>query len=72
MPAESTLMRSVCGDVPPGAEIPRVVNVTVEIPQGRRREFEVDTVLESAGFWIDPQRERLIPRPPKRKRDLPN
>ena len=26
------------------------------------------TVLESAGFWIDPQHERLIPRPPKRKR----
>jgi len=26
------------------------------------------TVLESTGFWIDPQRERLIPRPPKRKR----
>lgn len=26
------------------------------------------TVLESAGFWIDPQREQLIPRPPKRKR----
>src|SRR5438105_7940328 len=26
------------------------------------------TVLESAGFWIDPQRERLAPRPPKRKR----
>ena len=25
------------------------------------------TVLESAGFWIDPQRERLIPRQPKRK-----
>ena len=25
------------------------------------------TVLESTGFWIDPQRERLIPRPPKRK-----
>lgn len=25
------------------------------------------TVLESAGFWIDPQRERLIPRAPKRK-----
>ena len=25
------------------------------------------TVLESAGLWIDPQRERLIPRPPKRK-----
>jgi len=25
------------------------------------------TVLESAGFWIDPQRERLVPRPPKRK-----
>ena len=24
------------------------------------------TVLESAGFWIDPQREELIPRPPKR------
>ncbi len=26
------------------------------------------TVLESVGFGIDPQRERLIPRPPKRKR----
>jgi clan AA aspartic protease len=26
------------------------------------------TVLESAGLWIDPQRERLIPRTPKRKR----
>jgi clan AA aspartic protease len=26
------------------------------------------TVLESAGLWLDPQRERLIPRPPKRKR----
>ena len=26
------------------------------------------TVLGSAGFWIDPQRERLVPRPPKRKR----
>jgi clan AA aspartic protease len=26
------------------------------------------TVLESAGFWIDPQREQLIPRPPKRTR----
>src|SRR5438874_2194059 len=26
------------------------------------------TVLESTGFWIDPQRERLIPRRPKRKR----
>jgi clan AA aspartic protease len=25
------------------------------------------TILESAGLWIDPQRERLIPRPPKRK-----
>ncbi|GEM_PF-927044 len=25
------------------------------------------TVLESTGFWIDPQRERLVPRPPKRK-----
>ena len=25
------------------------------------------TVLESIGFWIDPQREQLIPRPPKRK-----
>ncbi|HEY3245248.1 MAG TPA: retroviral-like aspartic protease family protein [Phycisphaerae bacterium] len=24
------------------------------------------TVLESAGFWIDPQHERLIPRPPRR------
>jgi clan AA aspartic protease len=26
------------------------------------------TVLESTGLWIDPQHERLIPRPPKRKR----
>ncbi len=26
------------------------------------------TVLESAGFWIDPQRERLVPRPPNWKR----
>lgn len=25
------------------------------------------TILESTGFWIDPRRERLIPRPPKRK-----
>lgn len=25
------------------------------------------TVLESAGFWIDPRGERLIARPPKRK-----
>jgi clan AA aspartic protease len=25
------------------------------------------TVRESSGFWIDPQRERLIPRKPKRK-----
>jgi clan AA aspartic protease len=24
------------------------------------------TVLESTGFWIDPRRERLVPRPPKR------
>jgi clan AA aspartic protease len=27
------------------------------------------TVLESTGFCLDPQRERLIPRPPKRKRE---
>jgi hypothetical protein len=26
------------------------------------------TILESTGLWLDPQRERLIPRPPKRKR----
>ena len=26
------------------------------------------TVLESAGFWIDPKRQRLIPRMPMRKR----
>ncbi len=26
------------------------------------------TVLESTGLWLDPQRERLIRRPPKRKR----
>src|SRR5438132_3686775 len=25
------------------------------------------TVLESIGLWLDPQHERLIPRPPKRK-----
>ena len=25
------------------------------------------TVLESTGLWLDPQKERLIPRPPKRK-----
>jgi clan AA aspartic protease len=25
------------------------------------------TVLESTGLWIDPQHERLVPRPPKRK-----
>src|SRR5712664_121002 len=25
------------------------------------------TVLESTGLWLDPQHERLIPRPPKRK-----
>jgi len=25
------------------------------------------TVLESVGFWIDPQRDQLMPRPPKRK-----
>jgi clan AA aspartic protease len=25
------------------------------------------TVLESAGFWIDPKHERLVPRRPKRK-----
>jgi clan AA aspartic protease len=27
------------------------------------------TVLESTGLWLDPQRERLIPRSPKRKRN---
>ncbi len=27
------------------------------------------TVLESTGFYLDPQRERLIPRLPKRKRE---
>ncbi len=26
------------------------------------------TILESAGFWLDPQREQLIARVPKRKR----
>jgi clan AA aspartic protease len=26
------------------------------------------TILESTGLWLDPQHERLIPRPPKRKR----
>ncbi|HEY1379808.1 MAG TPA: inorganic diphosphatase [Gemmataceae bacterium] len=29
-------------DVPPGADLPRVVNVIVEIPKGRRSKFEVD------------------------------
>ena len=28
------------------------------------------TVLESTGLWLDPQHERLVPRPPKRKRGL--
>jgi clan AA aspartic protease len=28
------------------------------------------TILESTGLWIDPQHERLIPRPPKRKRGV--
>ena len=28
--------------VPPGADLPRVVNVIVEIPKGRRSKFEVD------------------------------
>jgi clan AA aspartic protease len=28
------------------------------------------TVLESTGLWLDPQHERLIPRPPKRKRGM--
>src|SRR3954469_18349008 len=29
-------------DVPPGTDVPRVVNVIVEIPKGRRSKFEVD------------------------------
>jgi inorganic pyrophosphatase len=29
-------------DVPPGTDLPRVVNVIVEIPKGRRCKFEVD------------------------------
>jgi inorganic pyrophosphatase len=29
-------------DIPPGTDIPRVVNVIVEIPKGRRSKFEVD------------------------------
>ena len=35
-------MRSAFSDVPPGVEIPHVVNAIVEIPQGRRSKFEVD------------------------------
>jgi inorganic pyrophosphatase len=35
-------MRSAYSDVPPGVEIPHVVNAIVEIPQGRRSKFEVD------------------------------
>ena len=29
------------------------------------------TVLESTGLWLDPQHERLMPRPPKRKFTCP-
>src|SRR6476659_6357697 len=29
-------------DIPPGTDLPRVVNVIVEIPKGRRSKFEVD------------------------------
>ena len=29
-------------DIPPGTDVPRVVNVIVEIPKGRRSKFEVD------------------------------
>src|SRR5262245_17352488 len=35
-------MRSAYSDVPPGVEIPHVVNAIVEITQGRRSKFEVD------------------------------
>lgn len=35
-------MKSIYSDVPPGVEIPHVVNAIVEIPQGRRSKFEVD------------------------------
>jgi len=36
------LTRVDYSDVPPGTDIPRVVNVIVEIPKGRRSKFEVD------------------------------
>ena len=29
-------------DIPPGTDLPRVVNMIVEIPKGRRTKFEVD------------------------------
>ncbi|HEX4590040.1 MAG TPA: inorganic diphosphatase, partial [Gemmataceae bacterium] len=29
-------------DIPPGTDLPRVVNVIVEIPKGRRSKFAVD------------------------------
>jgi inorganic pyrophosphatase len=29
-------------DIPPGTDLPRVVNVIVEIPKGRRSKFEID------------------------------
>src|SRR3954452_11803619 len=35
-------MDSRYANVPPGTDIPRVVNVIVEIPKGRRSKFEVD------------------------------
>ncbi len=35
-------MRPAYNDVPPGVEIPHVVNAIVEITQGRRSKFEVD------------------------------
>lgn len=34
--------RGMYGEVPPGANIPSVVNAIIEIPKGRRNKFEVD------------------------------
>ena len=35
-------IRSAFSQIPPGTNIPLVVNAIVELPKGRRRKFEVD------------------------------
>jgi clan AA aspartic protease len=46
----------------------RTTGATLVFAGEKEEPFLGVTVLESAGFWVDPQRERLVPRPPKRKR----